>query len=128
MAYILVIDDDPAIRGIIRRILENAAHEVEEAGNGKEGLRRLRDRPADLVIADVYMDEMDGVEFLIETRRARLESPVLMMSGGGRVVADPLLDVADVLGAVSTIAKPFDEERLLAEVVRALATDGQTAT
>ena len=123
MAYILVVDDDPAVREMIRTVLENAGHEIEEAGDGKEGLTSLAGRPADLVITDMHMEGMDGIEFLRQIRRDWPEAQVLVMSEGGRFGAPLFLDIAEALGAVSTLARPFDEEVSLAEVSRILATD-----
>ncbi len=124
MAYILVVDDDPVVRGIVRTLLENAGHEIEEARDGKEGLRNLAGRPADLVIVELYMDGMDGIEFLRESRQIGVEAPVLIMSGGGQGGTASLV-AARSLGAVGSITMPCDEERLLAEVVRILNTEGQ---
>ena len=128
MAYILVVDDDAAVRGIIRAFLEGAGHEIEEAGDGKEGLKRLGGQPADLVITDVYMEGMDGIEFLVEIQRTRPETRVLMMSGGGQLGGPSHFDIAEALGAVGTIAKPFDKGQLLEAVTHILATDGSTTT
>ena len=127
MAYILVVDDDPAVREVIRTFLKDTGHEIEEAGDGKEALMRLAGRTADLVITDVYMDGMDGIEFLREIRRTRPEARVLVMSGGGRLGGPLFLDVAEALGAVRSLAKPFDAERLVAEVARILAPERKKA-
>ena len=125
MSYILVIDDDPVARGIVGTLLEDAGHEIAEASDGLEGLRKLAGRPADLVIVGASMNAVDRIEFLQEICWTRLEAPVLMMSGGGRG-ATVSLDCGESPGAVSSIVTPFDEERLLTDVARILTTEGQT--
>lgn len=127
MAYILVVDDGPVVRGVTRRFLENAAHEIEGVGDGKEALTRLRGRSADLVIADVYMGRNGWDRTPSGDPPGSAGGPSADVSGGGRRGGPPFLDVTKALGAVSALTKPFDEEPLLAEVVRMLATDRQTA-
>ncbi len=82
MAYILVIDDNDAVCQMVQAALEDVGHEVESAHDGAEGLKKLAQRPADLVITDLYMEGMDGIEFLRELRHTWPKFRALAMSGG----------------------------------------------
>lgn len=119
MATILVIDDEPSVRRTLTRILERAGHEVIEARNGREGLRRFSDRQPHLVITDVYMPDKEGIETLCELHRDAPSVPIIVISGGA-TKSMPALDFAMKLGAHATLAKPFRSEDLIATVQRAL--------
>ena len=119
MALILLIDDDHDMRSTLRRILTNAGHTVVEAGNGSDGLRRVaEDRPA-LVITDILMPGMDGIETIQCLTGAHPGLRVIAMTGGGRYHGFEYLDVARALGAHALLNKPFRAETLL-ETVRGL--------
>jgi len=122
MPRILIIDDDAAVRTTVRVLLERAGYEIIEAGDGREGSRMLDG--VDLVITDLLMPEVDGVDLLGMIRREGLTIPVIAISGGGKVDSKSYLDVAKALGAFATIAKPFDLDHLLAAVRDALASRG----
>jgi two-component system chemotaxis response regulator CheY len=122
MAEILIIDDEPGVLGVLRRILENAGHSVTEAPNGEAALREFEGKPADLVITDIFMPEMDGIEFLVHLRTAFPDARVLAMSGGGLLPRDQALSDASLLGADQILQKPFDRENLLEAVDRVLAS------
>ena len=122
MPRILIIDDDAAVRATIRHLLERAGYEILEAGDGREGSRMLDG--VDLVITDLLMPEVDGVNLLGMIRREGLTVPVIAMSGGGKVDSKSYLDVARALGAFATIAKPFELDHLLSTVRDALASRG----
>ncbi len=107
MARVLIIDDDPTIRRVLRRLIEREGHTVTEAENGKIALRRFVGEPADLVISDIYMPEMDGIELLMRLRETYPETRLVAMSGGGMLPADHLLGAARALGAVAVMEKPF---------------------
>ncbi len=114
MATILVIDDQESIRALLRVALEVAGHEVLEASNGRLGLEVYRERSADLIITDIVMPEMDGLEMMLELTRGFLNVKVIAMSGGLES-AGPL-NVAKLLGARQTFQKPFDMNQLLSAV------------
>jgi len=113
---ILVIEDDRTTRWIYRRVLEAAGLEVEEAANGLEGLRRFRSRPADIVICDVFMPEMDGLETITALKREFPSIVVFAVSGGGLGGRLHLLRTAKVLGATRSFAKPLDFRELIGAV------------
>jgi CheY-like chemotaxis protein len=122
MPRILVIDDDAAVRTTVRVLLERAGYDVVEAADGREGGRLLEG--IDLVITDLLMPEVDGVDFLSKIRREGHPVPVIAMSGGGKVDSKSYLEVARALGAFATIAKPFELDHLLATVREAIAARG----
>jgi two-component system response regulator (stage 0 sporulation protein F) len=111
MAAILVIDDEEIIRVLLRSALEAAGYEVTEATNGREGLDLYRKKPMDLIITDILMPELSGLDMLMELTREFLDAKVIAISGaaGERNV----LDVAKLLGARQTFPKPFSIPDLL---------------
>ncbi len=119
MATILVIDDQEAIRSLLHRALEEAGHEVLEASNGRLGLELYRVRSADLIITDIVMPEMDGLELMLELTRSFLNVKVIAMSGGHE--SGESLNVAKLLGARQTFHKPLDMDKLLSAVRYELA-------
>jgi DNA-binding response OmpR family regulator len=121
MAKILVIDDEPYIRAVIRLTLSQLGHAVVEAGNGAEGLNILRKSKFDLVITDIVMPEKEGLEVLMELQRAKDPVGVIAISGGGRGSAMDYLHTATLLGAKQVLTKPFNTEVLLAAVNEVLA-------
>ncbi len=126
MQRILLIDDDAAIRGVARRILERAGYEVLEAGEGEAGIRLMRDAAVDLVLTDIYMPGQDGIATIRRLRREWPAVKIITMSGGLRAGPGDLNAVAAALGATRTLSKPFAKDELL-EVVRAVLP-GDAAT
>jgi CheY-like chemotaxis protein len=124
MAEILIVDDDDDVRTSLRRILERAGYGVLECANGHEALQVLAAAHPDLIITDVYMPEMDGIEFLLALREAEPDLPVLAMSGGSLAPADFVLEDAAHLGANLVIQKPYEMNELLGAVRDLLAGDG----
>lgn len=121
MARILLIDDDEALRVAISRSLTAAGHEVIEAAHGGPALARLAAGGIDLILTDLLMPEVEGMELLAAVRRRWPAVPVLVMSGGFTAGLFPgasadYLRMAQQLGAARTLAKPFDKAALLAAV------------
>jgi DNA-binding response OmpR family regulator len=117
MAEILIIDDDPQMRRVVAQILKGAGHTPHEAANGKEGIAVFqRQRPA-LVISDIVMPDMEGIETILTLRREAPTIPILAISGR----RDPnYLRFATTLGASAALDKPFGAEELLATVEKLL--------
>ena len=92
MARILVVDDDKAVRLLLRAMLERRGHSVVEAEDGAEGLQYYRAAPADLVITDIQMPVMDGLQMIKELRGDFPTAKIIAISGekGGLVAAQPL--------------------------------------
>lgn len=114
MATILIIDDEESIRVLLRSALEAAGYEVTEAVNGRQGLELYRHRPMDLVITDILMPEMNGLDLLLELTRQFLHAKVIAISGA--VEERNVLDVAKLLGARQSFQKPFSMPQLLSAV------------
>jgi DNA-binding NtrC family response regulator len=111
MATILIIDDEEPIRALLRTTLEWAGYEVTEAPNGRIGLELYRHRPTDLVITDILMPELNGLDMLLALTREFLHAKVIAISGAGG--EHNVLDAAKLLGVRRTFQKPFSMTRLL---------------
>ncbi|MBW1997483.1 MAG: response regulator [Deltaproteobacteria bacterium] len=120
MSHILVIEDDPKIRKVLRRLIERAGHDVEEASDGLEGLKSYRKKPADLVITDIIMPRKEGLETILDLRREFPEVKIIAISGGGRLSPLPYLEVAEGFGALRVFSKPFDLEELQGAILELL--------
>lgn len=113
MGKILIIDDERAIRRAMREILEFEEFEVEEAENGKEGLEKAVSKSYDIIFCDIKMPMMDGMEVLDELIKAKVETPVIMISGHGNI--DTAVQ-AIKKGAFDFIEKPLDLNRILVTI------------
>ena len=111
MATILIIDDEEFVRVLLRSALEAVGYEIMEAANGRIGLELYRQRQADLVITDILMPELNGLDMLLELTREFLHAKVIAISGAGG--EQNVLDVAKLLGARRTFQKPFNMPQLL---------------
>lgn len=122
MAKILLVDDEDLLREGVREILEMSDHEVIEAGDGVEALEKFAVNDIDLVITDVVMPNMDGVDFVTKLRTMFPDVPILTISGGSRVVSARFgLDSALLSGANASLTKPFNAKQLLQKVEQLLA-------
>jgi two-component system response regulator (stage 0 sporulation protein F) len=119
MATILVIEDEAPIRALIRTALEAEGYVVKEASNGRQGLSFYQDNPADLVITDILMPELNGLDLILELTRTFLHVKVIAISGAPG--EDNVLDTAKLLGARRTLHKPFSMGTLLSAVRYELA-------
>lgn len=120
MALVLVIDDQVHFRELIRKILQDAGHEVIEAQSGKAGVRAFVEHRPDLVITDMFMPEQDGIETLNHIRSAAPDARIIAMSGGGSRGFTKILEVAEHMGADRTLPKPFTQADLLGAVNQTL--------
>jgi CheY-like chemotaxis protein len=121
MAYILVIDDDPVLRRVITLALEGAGHSVLRCENGRKAIDHLQHDHADLLITDIIMPEMDGVETVRAARKLQPHLPILAISGGGSFDPGDYLGIARAFGATAILPKPFRPADLVAEVAKLLA-------
>src|SRR3954471_16755357 len=117
MAKILIIDDERAIRNTLREILEYEDYEVEDVDNGIDGLEMISNNNYDLVLCDIKMNRMDGMEVLTEGLLLKPDLPFIMISGHGTV--ETAVE-ASKKGAFDFISKPPDLNRLLITVRNAL--------
>jgi CheY-like chemotaxis protein len=122
VARVLVVDDDPAVRTTVKLVLEREHHAVTVAADGRAGLAALAAGGFDLVILDLFMPGMDGLETLREVRKHQPELPVIVMSG--TVVAGErppdFLRMAVKLGAARSIAKPFKPRDIIGAIAQCL--------
>ena len=119
MARILVIDDDKQVRLAVRWILEHEGYEVLDACDGKKGMEVFQGNSVDLVITDIIMPEKEGIETITELKQAQPVLKIIAMSGSGAVDPRVYLSVAEKVGAMRTLVKPFSKDELL-ETVSAL--------
>jgi DNA-binding NtrC family response regulator len=119
MSRILIIEDEAAIRRVLGKIIseENDAYKVEEAEDGLSGMEKIKDNDYDLVLCDIKMPKMDGVEVLEKAKKLKPEIPFVMISGHGDL--DTAVNTMR-LGAFDYISKPPDLNRLLNTVRNAL--------
>ncbi|MBI2813541.1 MAG: response regulator [Opitutae bacterium] len=121
MARILLIDDDDDLRDVTAEVLRQAGHAVNTAADGKAGLARHQAEQHDLIITDMMMPDMDGVELIMALRRAEPRPRVIAISGGSKFSEPLYLPVAQRLGVQRTLAKPIRAGVLLQAVAEVLA-------
>lgn len=117
---IIVIDDDAEHLAFVTTLLSRARYDCAGFTSAQHALAYLRTNPADLVITDIFMPEMDGFELLRVIRDAFPDIAVVTLSGDGLVDKDFYLKCSTHLGAIATLRKPFEPEELRAVVARLL--------
>ena len=119
MSKILIIEDEAAIRRVLKKIIseESDTYDVYEAEDGLRGIELIKENDYDLVLCDIKMPKMDGVEVLEKTKKIKPEIPIVMISGHGDL--DTAVNTMR-LGAFDYISKPPDLNRLLNTVRNAL--------
>jgi DNA-binding NtrC family response regulator len=110
---ILIIDDDVVTREILNDLLETEGYLLANASNGKIGLKLHKKKPFDLIITDIIMPEMEGLETIKEIRRISPQVKIIAISGGGRIDPNDYLSMAGKLGANLTFDKPLDPEKIV---------------
>ena len=121
MARILVIDDEPNILMMLKRMLERAGFEVDIAVNGEEGLQLFRKFPADLIITDIVMPEKEGLETIRELKKSHPDLKIIAISGGGRIDSREYLESARLFGASKIFQKPFRQKEMVSAVKELLS-------
>ena len=124
MQKILIIDDEPHILLMLKKMLERVGYEIEIATNGVEGIKLFKESGSDLVITDIIMPEKEGLETIREMRRIKSDLKIIAMSGGGKVSADNYLQIARIFGAAKSIAKPFTQKEMVSAVQSLLGGEG----
>jgi DNA-binding NtrC family response regulator len=117
MPNILIIDDEKSIRNVLKEILTNEGFSVDEATDGEEGLKKFTAGSYDVVLCDIKMPKVDGIEFLQKVIDSQSETPVIMISGHGNI--ETAVDAVKK-GAFDYISKPPDLNRLLITIRNAL--------
>ena len=118
MALILVIDDDRFYLSVIRRILEDAKHQVVETTSGAEAIELYREHNPAIVITDIFMPGMDGNEVIRVLRGIDSQMGIIAVSAGGAFYDIDFLETAKKLGADAILRKLDPKERILAEINR----------
>jgi CheY-like chemotaxis protein len=121
MARILIVDDNADLGMVLRQLLQAAGHHPVVVDNARAGLAMVEAGDIELVITDILMPEVDGIEMLRGVRQKRPDLPVIAMSGGGQIAARDLLDMIGQLGADHVLQKPVRRNDLLAAVDSVLA-------
>jgi CheY-like chemotaxis protein len=121
MAHILIIEDDSQFREMLVQMLTRDAHRVTVACDGEEGLQQARQVKPDLVITDILMPRMDGIETIMRLAREDCKLPVIAMSGGRRSIsAEFNLESAGMVGVKAALPKPFSRNDLRQAISQAL--------
>jgi CheY-like chemotaxis protein len=113
---ILVIDDEDLIRELVKEMLEAEGYVVSTAANGKEGVRLYRKELPDLIITDIFMPEMEGLETIRELQRVSPNVKIIAISGGGEKGMLSFLSYAKRFGALRALEKPFSRQELITTV------------
>ncbi len=117
MSNILIVDDEKAIRKTLGEILSYEGYKLEEASDGEEALKRFKEKSYDVVLCDIKMPKMDGIEFLERAREANPDIPIIMISGHGTI--ETAVEAVKK-GAYDYISKPPDLNRLLITIRNAM--------
>jgi DNA-binding response OmpR family regulator len=118
---ILVIEDDPHVLEVLRALLVRRGYEVLTAADGRAGVACIERSPVDLVITDVLMPDIDGIETIALIRKTNPTLPVIAMSGGHQIEPEYYLRLATALGAARGLLKPFAAAELYSCVEAVLA-------
>lgn len=119
---ILVIEDDPGVLQVLRTLLTRRGYDVVSATDGRDGMKYFEAHTVDLVITDILMPNVDGIETLRRIKETQPIVPVLVISGGHDIGPEYYLRIAKALGATEGLMKPFGADDLYAAVARLLAT------
>ncbi len=118
---VLLIEDDDFVKNMLKQTFEREGYTVATAANGRIGIRLYESNPFDVVITDLIMPDMEGIETITHLRKINPKVKVIAISGGGRNRPDDYLHLAAKLGAVKTFVKPVDRNALL-DAVRELVS------
>jgi DNA-binding NtrC family response regulator len=121
IASILVVDDEEDVRDVLQGILESADYRVTTAADGHEASKCLAAETFSIVLTDLLMPDRDGIEVVGELRKKYPGTPVIVMSGGGRMRHVEYLKMAKTFGAHAVLEKPFKSELLLSTITTLLA-------
>src|ERR1700744_1417972 len=117
MSNILIIDDEKAIRKTLTEILSYEGYKIDEAGDGEEGLKKVKEKEYDVILCDIKMPKIDGIEFLEKTKETNPDIPIIMISGHGTI--ETAVEAVKK-GAYDYISKPPDLNRLLITIRNAM--------
>jgi DNA-binding NtrC family response regulator len=118
---VLIIDDNEMIREALSEMLSQAGYSILEAEDGKSAIQLTSLEPVDLIITDLFMPEIDGLEVIQHVRRQHPRVKIIAMSGGGSRGLVELLSVAQKMGAHKIFMKPFEWDEILGAIEELLA-------
>jgi DNA-binding NtrC family response regulator len=121
MARILIVDDDHSCRLTLTASVEQLNHEAFEFERSRDALEIFPLLRPDVVLLDLLMPEMDGIETMLAMRKIAHKTPIILLSDGGSIGIDPQFDALRMMGAFATLKKPFCLEELTVAVETALA-------
>jgi DNA-binding response OmpR family regulator len=124
MAKILVIDDEPSILLMLKKMLEKEGHTVDLALNGRDGMELFDSIKPDLVITDIIMPEKEGLETIVELRKKYPGLKIIAISGGGRIRPEGYLPGARLLGADLVFQKPLIQKDFMEAISKLLTEHG----
>jgi len=120
MARVLLVDDEALVLQLFEAVLQEEHHDVTTAGDGNAAMAALARGTFDVVVTDIVMPDKEGIEMIIEMRKLKPDLPIIAMSGGGRGSSTDYLEMAALLGARKTLAKPFSTQELIDAVSEVL--------
>ncbi|TIH13777.1 response regulator [Marinifilum sp. JC120] len=116
MKTILIVDDDPKMLELLKHYLRNEEVNALAALDGEQGLSLFESNPVDLVIIDIFMPNMDGIQTILELKQKKPECRILVISGGGEFTGLEYLKQAKALGAKEALVKPFTQNDFLTTI------------
>ncbi len=123
MTHILIIDDDEQILTMLSQVLAKEGYEITTAIDGRQGIELYKEIRADLVITDIVMPDMEGLEAIRKLRKENNDIKIIALSGGGFVDPDEYLKIAKQFGAKYAFAKPVDLKKLKTTIKELLKSD-----
>lgn len=112
-AHLLLVDDDNDLRNLLERVLLRNGFRVHAAADGRQAIKLLGRERFDLVVTDIIMPDVEGIELILKIRKDHPSLPIIAMSAGGRLNAEGYLKMARSLGANRILEKPFSIDSLL---------------
>ncbi len=112
---VLVVDDEPSMRNLIRAMLETSGYQVIEASCGEDALVRCEEHKVDIIVTDLVMPGLNGIDLILALKQKHSVIPMVAISGGGGISGRfDYLEISTLIGANSVLKKPFDKTQLLA--------------
>ncbi|MFT5090617.1 MAG: CheY-like chemotaxis protein [Candidatus Latescibacterota bacterium] len=123
--HILIIDDEVIVTRVLAQLLALSNYKVTVALSGEEGLKLYRDREIDLVIVDIYMPGINGIEVIQTIKNDSPDTPIIAISGGALIGKEDLLYHAKTIGADYVLEKPIEDQTLVSAIEGALGLSSQ---
>jgi CheY-like chemotaxis protein len=127
MRSILLVDDDNLMRETLAEALRRAGYAVQQCADGKDVVDALKKQPADLLITDLFMEEIDGLGTIMNARKEFPKMKIIAMSGGAQLTDHDYLPIAKRLGAHRTLHKPLNGADLLKTIEELLGGDSKAS-